>query len=62
MKWILKIRSRLFVLSHKTKWPVLGWRVCGRVVSTLNVCSVAKCKYLFRIAVRNHLLYVQWAS
>ncbi len=28
---------------------VLGVRVCGRVVSTLNVCSVAKCKYPFRI-------------
>jgi hypothetical protein len=28
---------------------VLGGRVCGRVVSTLTVCSVAKCKYPFRI-------------
>jgi hypothetical protein len=47
---ILKIRSGA---SYKTKCPVLGGRVCGRAVSTVIVCSVAKCKYLFRMQVLN---------
>ncbi len=37
------------VLSRKTKWSVLEGRGWGRVVGTLNVCSVAKCKFLSRI-------------
>ncbi len=36
-------------LTWNNKRSVLGGRVCGRVVSNLNVCSVAKCKYRFRI-------------
>ncbi len=44
MNWILK--GSLKSLKPRS---VLGEKVYGRVVSTLNVCSVAKCKYPFKV-------------
>jgi hypothetical protein len=43
--WNLRVRS------IRPSSLVLVGRGKGRVVSTLNVCSVAKCKYLLRIQV-----------
>ncbi len=44
-------KVKTVVLSHKTKGSVLRGRGSGSVVGTLIVCSVAKCKHLFRIMV-----------
>jgi hypothetical protein len=33
----------MVVLTYNTEWSVLVARECGRVVSTFNVCRVAKC-------------------
>ncbi len=37
---------------------MLKARVCGKVVGTLNVCSVAKCKYLFSGLYYKHITII----
>ncbi len=50
--WILKIESEV---SYKTKVGCAERERDRRVISTLNVCSIAKCKYLLRIMERKQL-------